>query len=258
MNNPTALALANETTKYDENATPKDAGVEPQQLAMGPVPVPKQKPTLAQFRDACDAFNIRGTCRLVGYELVTYYRPGGAVFPSVATLADGLGLKPRMVRYHLAHLERVGLWVRHGRTGTTNTYELRLPGGVQPIAGGGCNGLHPEVTNEVTTYVPAVVVSTSRQQQQLPRRTETRIEGLFAACAVRARQLGFTYDEADERARLREGETNLGNIQALADRLADDLAQRYRARAVHRTSSPHEGLHNAHYRTRTPTTGRFT
>ena len=197
----------------------------PTQLTTGPAPVSRPKPTITKLRDALDAFNVKGTARLLAYELLSYWTPGGTVFPSVPTLADGLGLKPRMVQYHLKRLERVGLWVRHGRTGTTNTYELRLPGGVQPIAGGGCNPLHPEVTNEVTTYLPAVVVSTSRRkQQQLSRRTETRIEGLFSVCAVRARQLGLTYDEADERARLRAGETNLGDIQALADQLADDLA----------------------------------
>ena len=51
-------------------------------------------------------------------------------------------------------------------------------------------------------------------------------------CAVRARQLGLTYDEADERARLRAGETNLGDIQALADQLADDLAQQPKRKEV--------------------------
>ena len=134
--NSTSLALANETTKYDENATPQNVGVESQQLAMGPVLAPKQKPTIAQFRDACDAFNIRGTCRLLGYELLTYWRPGGAVFPSVATLADGLGLSPRTVQRHMARLERLGLWLRLARVGSTNLYELRLPGPVTVVSGG--------------------------------------------------------------------------------------------------------------------------
>ena len=122
----------------------------PHQLTTGPSPVPRQKPTIALLRIALDAFNVKGTARALAFELLSYWTPGGTVFPSVATLADGLGLKPRMVQYHMKRLERIGLWVRHGRTGTTNTYELRLPGGVQPIAGGGCNPLHPEVTNEVT------------------------------------------------------------------------------------------------------------
>ena len=75
-----------------------------------------------------DAFNVKGTARLVAYELLTYWRPGGAVFPAVATLADGLGVDARTVRTHLARLERIGLWVRVGRIGRTNLYQLRLPG----------------------------------------------------------------------------------------------------------------------------------
>ena len=131
----------------------------PKQLTFGPAEAVKQKPTIARLRDACDAFHLKGTVRLLAFELLSYWQPGGAVFPSIATLADGLGLKRRMVQYHLARLERVGLWVRHGQTGTTNTYALQLPGlavaggGVQWVARGGCNGLHPEVTNEVSNTV---------------------------------------------------------------------------------------------------------
>ena len=124
-----------------------------QQLGLGPVPVTRPKPTIAQLAEAMDAFNIRGMCRAVAYELLRYWKPGGTVFPSLATLAESLGLKPRMVRYHLANLERVGLWKRYGRNGTTNIYALILPGGRQPIAGGGGNPLPVEVTKEVTTEV---------------------------------------------------------------------------------------------------------
>ena len=48
--NSTSHALANETPKYDENATPQDVGAEPRQLTMGPVPVPKSKPTISLLR----------------------------------------------------------------------------------------------------------------------------------------------------------------------------------------------------------------
>ena len=82
-------------------------------------------------------------------------------------------------------------------------------------------------SKEPCKYVPAaVVVSTSRQQQQLTDRSE----GLFAACAVRARKLGLTYDEADERARFKAGKTNIGRIQRLADKLGDDIERRGAAR----------------------------
>ena len=128
--------LPTATPEHDKNDLPQDGGLAEHQLTIGPAPVPKPKPTIAQLRDAMSVFGIHGTCRCIGYELLSFWQPAGTVFPSVATLAKGLGLKPRLVRYHLAHLERVGLWVRHLRSGTTNTYELVLPGGVrQPSAG---------------------------------------------------------------------------------------------------------------------------
>ena len=144
----------NRTSTLAVLETPKiKCTADAQQLGLGPVPVTRPKPTIALLAQALDAFRIRGMCRAVAYELLRYWKPGGTVFPSLATLAESLGLKPRMVRYHLAHLERVGLWVRHGRIGTTNTYELVLPGGRQPIAGGGGNPLPVEVTKEATTDV---------------------------------------------------------------------------------------------------------
>ena len=234
--NSTALPRANETTKYDENATPQDVGVESQQLAMGPVLAPKQKPTIAKFRDACDAFNIRGTCRLLGYELLTYWRPGGAVFPSVATLAAGLGLSPRTVQRHMARLERLGLWLRLARVGSTNLYELRLPGPVTVVSGGGDTHVTPRVTptsprskqREVTTKVQAAAVLPASDKQQQQRR---RIEGLIAACAARARTLKRPYDEADERQRLAAREINVDNLQDLADDLSQQIdAQQSRRR----------------------------
>ena len=78
------------------------------------------------------ALHVGGVCRAVSYELLTYWSPGGTVFPSVKTLADGLDIEPRTVRRHVAHLERVGLWVRNGRRkGRGNLYELHLPGEAQ-------------------------------------------------------------------------------------------------------------------------------
>ena len=197
------------------------------QLTFGPAEAVKQKPTIARLRDAMDAFNIRGTCRLVAYELLTYWEPGGAVFPSIATLADGLGLKRRMVQYHLARLERVGLWVRHGQTGTTNIYALQLPGlavaggGVQWVARGGCNGLHPEVTNEVTSTAntAAAVVPPTNGQQQQQIKSEQRIEGQIASCEISARVLDVDFDAADHRERMQSGELSLEESQAFTDGL---------------------------------------
>ena len=66
-----------------------------------------------------------------------------------------------------------------------------------------------------------------RQQQQ---RKEQRVEGLIAAIAARARRLGMKYDEADERRRLAAGGIGLDELQALADRLGDELGDRLRRR----------------------------
>ena len=156
---------------------------------------------------------------------------------SAAQLAAETGLEARAVRRHVNDSLRAYFTVedRPGRT-----WRFSMPAPLMTVV------LQPRIKcpdppdkmsdvpcKEPRKYVPAVVVITNRrQQQQLSRRTETRIEGLFSVCAVRARQLGLTYDEADERARLRAGETNLGDIQALADQLADDLAQQPKRKEV--------------------------
>ena len=58
-----------------------------------------------------DAFNIRGTCRLVAYELLSYWKPGGQVFPLVQTIADGLGLSNEELRTHFNVEDRPGrMW----------------------------------------------------------------------------------------------------------------------------------------------------
>ncbi len=69
---------------------------------------------------------------------------------------------------------------------------------------------------------------TRRQQQQQrdKERLDERTEGLFAATAARARKLGLAYDEADERRRLAAGEIGVGELQALADSLGDELRGR--------------------------------
>ena len=103
-------------------------------LPTGPIGLPKQRPAGAQLREALTALHVGGMCRAVAYELLTYWSPGGTVFPSVETLADGLGIEPRTVRRHVARLERVGLWVRTGRRkGRTNLYTLHLPGEAQTL-----------------------------------------------------------------------------------------------------------------------------
>ena len=149
--NSTSLATANGTPNQDKNGRPHDVGGSVHQLTLGPAPVPRQRPTISLLRDAMNAFNIRGTCRLVGFELLSYWQPGGAVFPSLRTLSAGLGVEPRTVRAHLARLSRVGLWVRVARTGRTNLYELRLPGPEPRILGS--PPPDPTIPHEVTKEV---------------------------------------------------------------------------------------------------------
>ena len=181
----------------------------------------KQKPTIARLRDAMNDFNIRGTRRLVAYELLTYWQPGGDVFPSVQTIADGLGLTPRVVQRHLAKIwSRKGLWVRIARVNSTNLYELKLPGRVTVATGGGERSVTPGVNVaspisnqlEVTsTKGPDVAVTEApppndarqRKQQQQPdyryeerERNDTRYEGLVSICAAKSRELGRPFDES--------------------------------------------------------------
>ena len=209
------------------------------QLTFGPSEAVKSKPTIARLRDAMDAFNIRGTCRLVAYELLTYWQPGGDVFPSVQTIADGLGLTPRVVQRHLARLERKGLWVRIARVNSTNLYELKLPGRVTVATGGGERSVTPgvnvaspisnqrEVTSTANTaaavVLPAAVSPFKDSQQQQQIKSEQRIEGLIGACAARARKLKRPIDEPLERHRLADGEIDVDDLQRLADELQHEI-----------------------------------
>lgn len=68
-----------------------------------------------------------------------------------------------------------------------------------------------------------------RQQQQ--QRNEDRTEGLIAAIAARAREVGREYDEADERQRLAAGEIDVDDMQRLADELGEEVHERRLRRA---------------------------
>ena len=120
----------------------RPADYQHQQLTFGPSEAVKSKPTIARLRDAMDAFNIRGTCRLVAYELLTYWQPGGDVFPSVrdhwpmvlaSPQADGATTTWR-------DLERSGLWVRmrHASDGDDeHSTRCSYPDGLAVARGGG-------------------------------------------------------------------------------------------------------------------------
>jgi len=70
-----------------------------------------------------------------------------------------------------------------------------------------------------------------RRQEQQQRRTEDRIEGLFAAIAARAREAGHHYDERDERRRLAAGEIDVDALQRLADKLGEEVREKRLRRA---------------------------
>ena len=225
----------------DEQFSSRDRSAE--QLTFGPSEAVKQKPTIARLRDAMNDFNIRGTRRLVAYELLTYWQPGGDVFPSVQTIADGLGLTPRVVQRHLARLERKGLWVRIARVNSTNLYELKLPGRVTVATGGGERSVTPgvnvasprsnqlEVTSTkgpdvAATEAPPPNDARQRKQQQQPdyryeerERNDTRYEGLVSICAAKSRELGRPFDESDARQRL-----TVHDLQRLADEIQHEIA----------------------------------
>ena len=147
-----------------------------QNLPTGPIGVIKQRPAIAQLREAMNALHINKLCRAVSFELFTYWSPNGEVFPSVKTMAGGMGLKPRSVRRHIANLERLGLWVRIGREDETNIYILHLPGEgkegfvkpspqtvVPPPPDSGVPPSGQWCPPEVTTEVPNEVIAFSRR-----------------------------------------------------------------------------------------------
>ena len=154
------MATPNRTLNTSVRKTPEIQRTgDPHQLTIGPVPARKPRPTIALLREALNAFNVRGTCRLVAFEVFTYWKPGGSVFLLMKTISEGIGIEPRIARRHLARLERIGIWVRVARKGQSNTYELRLPGGEvktkcplltpdRTIRGGGSYD-PPEVTTQV-------------------------------------------------------------------------------------------------------------
>ena len=75
-----------------------------------------------------------------------------------------------------------------------------------------------------------------QQQQQRfterrAKRHEERVEGLIAAIAARARELGLVFDERDERQRLNAGEIDVNSLQEHANRLADEIREKRLRRA---------------------------
>ena len=211
----------NSTALQDENVL--------QNVAAPPYDPPKSWGYMHRIKWA-RALPVKPGGRLVAVAIADHINEKtGSWCISAAQLAAETGLEERAVRRHVNDQLRAYFTVsdRPGRT-----WRFSMPAPLMTVVQPRTKCPDPpdkmfDVPGEApSNYLKAVVDSNNRrQQQQLSRRTETRIKGLFAACAVRARKLGLTYDEADERARLKKGETALGDIQALADQLANDLAQ---------------------------------
>ena len=144
-----------------------------QKGTFGPVEASKQQPTIARLRDVLTALQVHGTCRHVAYELLTYWKPGGIVFPSVKRLAAGIGVDPRSVRRHVARLERIGLWVRVGRQGRSNHYDLRLPGGKEKSK---CPLLTPDTRIRPPGHQDPPEVTTKVTKQSTKRRARKTCE----------------------------------------------------------------------------------
>ena len=117
MNSSPSLA-ATETPKIKCTA---DA----QQLGLGPVPVPRQRPAMCDWADRLAEFDVDAACQGVAFQLASYASKNGGCFPSVATLAQRVKMGERQCRRHLRTLARKGLIQarRRGR-GHTNAYQL--------------------------------------------------------------------------------------------------------------------------------------
>lgn len=92
--------------------------------------------------------------RLVALAIADRVGSDWQAWPSIADLARRTGLKPRMVKYHVAYLEAEGVIVREPQWRDNGSQRSNLwtwmwrmvwttGEGVQPIALGGCNPLHP-------------------------------------------------------------------------------------------------------------------
>ena len=142
--------------------------------------------------------------------LATYCDRYGAMGRKQLTLAAERQVTERQLRRRFGALVKVGILIRIRRgRGLINRYQFCFrPHSPQPT----------HAAAEVQRYVPARTSATEQQQQQQTR-LETRIEGLIAAIAARARKVGRRFDEAATRQHIAAGLLDVNNLQALADEL---------------------------------------
>ena len=108
---------------------------------------------------------------------------------------------------------------------------------MQWVARGGCNGLHPEVTNEVTStantdaaaVLPAAVSPLEDSQQQQQIKSEQRIEGLIASLrresteTQKTRSWTLTFESGGRHRRRMQ--IDVDDLQRLADELQDEIGR---------------------------------
>ena len=195
--NRTSNIAVKKTLKIQRTADAK-------QLGLGPVPAPKHRPTIARLREAMTALHVHGTARALAFELLSYWQPGGSVFPSLRTLSAGLGVEPRTVRSHLARLKHVGLWVRVGRTGRTNLYELRLPGPV-PVLGentGVTEGRTPDPTIRGGRIVGSAISNQGSDYVQPHPALPDHLEAIEGGHGLKCRRCDHSWPAVKGRAHL--------------------------------------------------------
>ena len=196
--------------------------------------------------------DLAGVAEVTDQELANDIRRPGSRSRVTATLVvmRRLGIsRPTRLNRHGARLHALNVggldWpavrrrVAAGRKkpsgGGVHATQLKLLGGVHTTPLGLLGGVHTTPQESVRTVeqisVPEAVADPSRassadRRREQQQRTQTRLEGLLGAVAARARQLGHPFDEADERRRLAAGEIDVEALQALADDLEAELADR--------------------------------
>ncbi len=149
----------------------------------------------------------------------------------VAARTDGRG---RMTFYVYSPAGRMRVWATP-EIGVAATPEIGVAQ-TRPLLPGKGSGKGRTAAggNQGTSHAN----SADQRQREQQQRDLARIEGLIAAIAARARQLGHDFDEGDERRRLAAREIDVAALQALADDLAGELADRGGDVRRHRIITP--------------------
>ena len=223
------------------------------------------RPDKALLRELFNLAHLTGTARLVGWEIASYTNRHGKCQLGLGRLADALGVTTRTIKTAIAEIRQSGALRTH-RTRGALIFELAIGGWFRnarrprkppenqpklllvdaeevklasPLEGKpasplkikkGCTSKGRDQDSIAAVGTSARGSSDEDQQQQ--QRRHNRIEGLIAAIAARARQLGMKYDEADERRGLERGEIDVDALQTHADELGEMLRAQRRHRAL--------------------------